>query len=329
MSYLNLPKLSIKTFILPIILGIIVAFIIYQAQIRGLFPFIDRSAIKDGMKIQTLVKEENAVISVIEKASPAVVSISLEGDKKNSIKKGIGFIADSKGIIISDKNTVSELGQYIVATADGQKFEVRSVYRNPALELSLLIIDANNLKALELGDSSLLKLGQTVIALGQSKQAVNVSAGVVSGLSDFIQTDAVINIDNLGGPLLSASGQVVGVNLKSAGSQGFGLAVPINSVKQLIASVKENSFKPILGLTYKFIPIGAFVQEVTPGGSADRAGIKVEDVIVKINGREVDTENIVSDVIANSRIGQQVEIILLRSGKELIIKAILSAKANP
>lgn len=325
----KLPKLSVKALVLSAILGVVIAVIVYQAQIRGLVPVISGNPVKpETLKIQTLIQEENAVTSVVEKSSSAIVSISLEGTKIDSTKTGTGFIIDSKGIIITNKYIVSESGQYVVTTKDGQKFEVRNIYKDPNLDLSLLLIDASSLKVLDLGDSSELKLGQTVIAIGQMKQAVNVSTGVVSKLSDLIQTDAVINSENSGGPLLSLSGQVVGVNLAISGSPSFGSAIPINSVKQLIASTDKGSSKPVLGLIYKFISSGAAVQDVTSGGAADKAGIKIGDIITKINGKAVDMENVVSDTISQSKVGQQIELSFLRSGQELTVKAALSASSN-
>lgn len=322
------------------IFGVIVAVIVYQAQIRGLLPIISGNPSKSAsLKIQTLIQEENAIISVVENASSAIVSIGLVGLKGDSLKTGTGFIADSKGIIITNKYTVSDPGQYIVTTKDGQKFEVRNIYKDPNLDLSLLLIDASNLKALNLGDSSALKLGQTIIAVGQLKQAINVSVGVVSGLDKVIQTDAFINAGNSGGPLLSSAGQVIGVNLAAtAGSLNLNSAIPINAVKQLIEGAAQVSLKPILGLTYKFAlkdtaltggPEGAIIQEVLNGEPADKAGLQTGDIIIKINGKVVDTENIVSDTVSQGKIGQQIELTIWRNGKELNIKAILSAAPNP
>ena len=340
MDYSKLPKLSIAALALAAALGVIAAIIVYQAQIRGLIPVISGSPAKpESLKIQTVIQEENAVTSVVESALPSIVTISLSGVKNENAGGGVGFVVDKKGLIVTNKHSVSEPGQYVVMTNDGQKFEVKNVYKDPNLDLSLLLIDASNLKALDLGDSSKLKLGQTVIAMGQSKQSVNVSVGVVAGLNNLIQTDALINSDNSGGPLLSSAGQVVGVNLVVSGSQNFGLAIPVNALEQLIASISQGPTKPILGLTYKFIskdlvalngnpPPGASIQAVSDGGPADKAGIKVGDIITKINGQAVDTENVISDTVSKGKIGQQLELTILRNGQELTAKAVLSAVPN-
>lgn len=339
MDYSKLPKLSIAALALAAALGVIAAVIVYQAQIRGLIPVISGSPAKpESLKIQTVIREENAVTSVVESALPSIVTISPSGVKNENVGGGVGFVVDKKGLIVTNKHSVSEPGQYVVMTNDGQKFEVKNVYKDPNLDLSLLLIDASNLKALDLGDSSKLKLGQTVIAMGQSKQSVNTSVGVVAGLNNLIQTDALINSDNSGGPLLSSAGQVVGVNLVVSGSQNFGLAIPVNALEQLIASISQGPTKPILGLTYKFIskdlvalsgnPPGASIQAVSDGGPADKAGIKVGDIITKINGQAVDTENVISDTISKGKVGQQLELTAWRNGQELTVKAVLSAASN-
>lgn len=339
MDYSKLPKLSIAALALAAALGVIAAVIVYQAQIRGLIPVISGSPAKpESLKIQTVIQEENAVTSVVESALPSIVTISPSGVKNENVGGEVGFVVDKKGLIVTNKHSVSEPGQYVVMTQDAQKFEVKNVYKDPNLDLSLLLIDASNLKALDLGDSSKLKLGQTVIAMGQSKQSVNTSVGVVAGLNNLIQTDALINSDNSGGPLLSSAGQVVGVNLVVSGSQNFGLAIPVNALKQLIASISQGPTKPILGLTYKFIskdlvalsgnPPGASIQAVSDGGPADKAGIKVGDIITKINGQAVDAENVISDTVSKGKIGQQLELTILRNGQELTVKAILSAASN-
>jgi len=339
LDQLKLPKLTIKTLVIAVFLGVISAVIVYQAQINGLMPIVSKKTVKpESLKIQNLIQEENAVISVVEKSSPSIVSISLAGTESDNVKTGTGFVVDSSGVIITSKNIVSDFRQYVVETKDGQKFEVRNIYKDPNFDLSLLIVNANNLKALDLGDSSELKLGQTIIAMGQKEQAINVTVGVVSSLNSLIQTDTLIDSDNLGGPLLSLAGQVVGVNLERVGSNNLSSAIPINSVKQLIASINKGFLKPFLGLTYKFIskdiavlsgdPPGAFIQAVSENGPADKVGIKAGDIIVKINGNPVDGESVVSDDIMKGKIGQQIELTVLRNGKELIVKAVLESAFN-
>lgn len=320
-----------------IILGVIAALIIYQAQIRGLIPVISGNPIKpESIKIQTVIQEENAVTSVVENAAPSIVTITLSGGKDESSKAGTGFIVDSRGLIVTNKHTVSDPGQYVVMTKEGQKFEVKNVYKDQNLDLSLVRVDASDLKALELGDSSKLRLGQTVIAMGRSGQ-LGVSVGVISAFGNLIQTDALITLSNSGGPLLSSAGQVIGINLAMPGASNFGSAIPINSLKQLIDASAQSS-KPFLGLTYKFISgeeaslkrtaQGASVLEISGSGPADRAGLKIGDIITKINGQTIDSENKVFDIVSRGNPGQQLDLTIWRNGQNLTMKATLETAPN-
>lgn len=339
MDYSKLPKPTLGLLIIAVVLGIIVAIIVYQAQIRGLIPTFITSPKSPNLELRTVVQEENTVISVIEKAGLSVVVIGLEGEKNGNKGSGIGFIVDSKGLIVTNSSTVSRSGQYIIATKDGQKYEAKKIYNDPILDLSLIKIDAVGLSVLELGDSSKLKLGQTIITIGSISSQNNniVSVGVVSGLSqkdsvNLIQTDAVVSANNLGGPMLSSAGQAIGINVAGAGaSQVFGTAIPSNTIKQFISETiaKNSAEKPYLGLRYTFVSKdqtvaettlqGAVIQEVIANGPADAAGIKVGDVITKINGQVIDSENKVADIVSKSKIGQQLELTILRSGKEMKI----------
>jgi S1-C subfamily serine protease len=172
---------------------------------------------------------------------------------------GSGFVVKSEGIIITNKHVVADQNAtYSVITNDKKEYPVTAIYRDPANDLALLKINATNLKPLPMGDSSNLKLGQTVLAIGTPLgQFTNtVTSGIISGLGrgitagsryegyvekldNVIQTDAPINPGNSGGPLLNSSGEVIGINTAVASQgQNIGFAIPVNVIKTLLTENK-------------------------------------------------------------------------------------------
>lgn len=355
----KLPKPNISGLVISVALGVMVAVGLYQAQVRGLIPSYNVSLPKvPPQETRTIVQEENAVISVVEKVSPSVVVIGVSRRVINPEDStiGTGFVVSSKGIIVTNKHVVSGSGgRYTIVTRDNQKYDVKKIYRDPLLDLAIVQIDVNELKALELGDSSKLKVGQTVIAIGNALgQFTNtVTTGVVSGLGrkvvagdpfgrseesldNLIQTDAAINPGNSGGPLLNSAGQVIGVNVATTeGAQNIGFAIPINSVKAIVDEFvsKGSVSRPFLGIRYRFItkdvailnevPEGAYIQEVIEGGPAQKAGVKNGDIITKINGESLDLENKIGDIVSQTAIGQRVELEIWRNGKTQKVTASL------
>ena len=260
------------------------------------------------------VNEESDIVSVVEKASPAVVSIIItknlpkieeyyfnpfgnddffnrffgddffnfgipqyrqNGTEEREIGGGTGFIITSDGYIVTNKHVVAdEEAEYTVMMNDESKYDAEVVARDPTTDFAVLKIEGKDFPTIELGDSDELKVGQTVIAIGNALGEFRntVSVGVISGLSrsitassfgfgsenlvGVIQTDASINHGNSGGPLLNLAGQVIGINTAIAqDAQNIGFAIPINEVKNSIESVKEYGeiIRPWLGVRYIMI----------------------------------------------------------------------------
>jgi S1-C subfamily serine protease len=256
--------------------------------------------------------EESAVVQAVKKDSPAVVSIIIskqvvqapdffsdpffdpfgfqqrqpsqgQGNtgQKQEVGAGSGFIVSSDGLIVTNKHVVSdESASYTVMTNDEKKHDAKVLAIDPVNDVAILKIDAANLPVLELGDSSNLQIGQTVIAIGNSLGEFRntVSKGIISGLkrnvtagsglgdsenlSEVIQTDAAINPGNSGGPLLDIQGKVIGVNVAMAqGAQNVGFALPIGIIKKDLDSVKSSGkiSQPYIGVRY--LPIDAQIQK--------------------------------------------------------------------
>lgn len=358
------PKLS--TLFLAIALGSLAGIGVFQLASKGYLP------IQNGLpQIQspieqktTVLDEENVVIDVVDKTSSSVVAIGattrtfnpfdpFSVPRSQNATIGTGFVVSDKGIIVTNKHVVSETGiKYNVVTKDGKKYEIRKIYRDPVLDLAIVQVEGEDLKALELGDSSKLKVGQTVIAIGNAlgRFTNTVTTGVVSGvgrrvvaesLDDLIQTDAAINPGNSGGPLLNSAGQVIGVSVAvSEGAQNIGFAIPINSVKKITDEfiATGSVSRPFLGVSYRFIsrdvailndiPQGAFIQEIVPGSAADKAGLEAGDIITKIDGQAVDSEKRISDTITGKKIGDRMDLIVWNDGKERNLTATLQELPN-
>lgn len=367
MDYSKLPKLNFTGIFLAIAAGVVVAVGLYQAQIRGLIPNNISLPKAQNLQTQTVVQEENAVIKVAENSSPSVIAIGVSRrvvnpfdpyaiPKKEDSTIGTGFVVSEKGIIVTNKHVVADLGtKFSVITKDGQKYDVKRIYRDPTQDLALVQIEATSLKPLELGDSSKLKVGQLAIAIGNAlgRFTNTVTTGVVSGLGrrvvagdpfseseesldNLIQTDAAINPGNSGGPLLNSTGQVIGLNVATTeGAQNIGFAIPINALKPIIDEflTKGKISRPFLGIRYRFIsrdvailnevPQGAYIQEVVADGAADKAGIKEGDIITKINGKTIDSENKIAEIISQSHIGEHLDLTAWRDGKELKLTATI------
>lgn len=362
------PKSSLL--IVAIILGAFVGLGLYQASSKGLLPLNNSLTVGGNSNTErnvTVIKEENAVIDAVAKASPSVVAIgatqqtfnpfdpfSTPSGQNNTI--GTGFVVSDKGIIVTNKHVVSDIGlKYNVVTGDGKKFQITKIYRDPVLDLAIVQIDGTGLKALELGDSSKLKVGQTMIAIGNAlgRFTNTVTTGVVSGLGrrvvagdlysgsvesldNLIQTDAAINPGNSGGPLLNSAGQVIGMNVATTeGAQNIGFAIPINSIKKISDEFvnKGTVSRPFLGIQYRFIskdiallrelPQGAYVQQIVSGSPAEKAGLADGDIVTKINDQPVDSESKISDVISFKQIGDKIVISVWRNNKEIQLTTIL------
>ena len=289
------------------------------------------------------------------------------GTEKKQIGGGSGFFVSSDGLIVTNKHVVDQKDvKYTVFTNDGKKHIAQVVARDPVLDIALIKVEGNGFPYLFLGNSDSLEVGQSVIAIGNALGEFRntVSVGVVSGLArsitagdnsgkaevldHVIQTDAAINPGNSGGPLLDLSGKVVGVNVAIAqGSQNIGFALPINSVKNAIESVKLTGriVRPYLGLRYVavnaqmkeknnltvdygvLIKAGANANElaVIPGSPADKAGIVENDIILEVDGVKLDDKTNLASIIREKKIGQVINLRILSKGIEKNVLVTLEA----
>lgn len=304
-----------------------------------------------------VLNEEDLVVKAVKKASPAVVSvIRSEG---GSTTFGSGFFVSSDGIILTSRHLVEgEESRYFITTKDGKKFKAEVLFRAPYQDFALLKVEAEeegeNFNSLNLGDSDSLKIGQSVIAVGglsnnpQSALSVGVVSGLTGSVSSFIAgeekaiwSDVRINAKNSGGPLLDLKGRAVGI-IAAFPNKAGGFAIPINEVKRDIQDIAEfGKVKlPYLGLKYAPVEIereadsakdkkepeklyGWKVVEIAEGSPADKAGIKSEDVILKLGGIQVGKGFILDRLLRRFRVGDKLAAEVMRKGKKLELEIIL------
>jgi serine protease Do len=290
-----------------------------------------------------IVHEDSPIITVAEQASPAVVSIVATKDQigieQIRIGAGTGFIVSEDGLIISNKHVVAdERANYTVILNDGTQLTAEVLGRDLILDIAVLkVVHTEALTTLNLGDSDSIRVGQNVIAIGNSlgQFSNTVSAGIVSGLArsiiasdsdgrnaerleGVIQTDASINPGNSGGPLLDIRGNVVGVNVAVAQeAENVGFAIPINSVKPVIKSIQEfgEIRRALLGVQYLM---------VTPKVAEDE-GLSVNYGALLVSGED-GTGAVVPDSAAEKAGLQEDDIILEINGTKLDHKTSLQAE---
>lgn len=343
--------------------------------------------------------EHSPVVEVVKKVTPAVVSIIISKyltiyetpfgspwgfeeffripreRKKIRIGGGSGFIVDSNGLILTNRHVVADpKAEYMVVLSDDEKkFKAEVLARDPINDVAILKIKAKNLPTVELGDSSQLQLGQTVIAIGTALGIFpnTVSVGVVSGLSraitafgtadqkavrlrGLIQTDAAINPGNSGGPLVDLEGKVIGINSAMVFlAENIGFALPINTAKKDLEDLKEYGRirQPFLGIRYVLLnkalkekyklpkdrgaliisepppsPFEKGAPAVVPGSAADKAGVKEGDIILEIEKEKITQKNPLEDILQKFKIGQTIELKILRDKKEITLKAVVEER---
>jgi serine protease Do len=266
---------------------------------------------------------------------------------------GSGFIIDKEGFIVTNNHVVENADQIKVRLADEREFDAKIIGRDPKTDLALIQIEgAKDLSPLKMGDSEKLEVGSWVLAVGSPfGLEQTVTAGIVSAkgrfigagpYDDFIQTDASINPGNSGGPLLNMNGEVIGINTAIvAQGQGIGFAIPVNLAQNIVAQLKDRGsvtrgwvgvgiqdLTPELAQYYGLDKDqkGVLVTQVFPGDPADKAGIKMKDVIIAVDGKPVGTGRELSSAVASMAVGKEVPVKILRDGKEQTLKVKLAER---
>ena len=309
----------------------------------------------------TIERKPDSVAGIAARVSPSVVSI--EVSKGNTGGSGSGFFLDSTGHILTNNHVISlaaTAGATIqVKLANGKNYDAELVGRDVSYDLAVIKIAVTDAPALQLGDSDAVQVGDGVIAIGSPLGLIGtVTSGIISAKnrpvasgsgtreSSFInalQTDAAINPGNSGGPLVDLSGAVVGINSAIAttgsgfggqsGSIGLGFAIPINQARKTADQLIKNgsSTYPIMGVSLdtRYTGVGAKIPDevgsVSPGGPADRAGIKPGDIIIEIDGKAVDTADEAIITVRSRNVGDRIKIKFKRLGATKEVSLVLIA----
>jgi serine protease Do len=261
--------------------------------------------------------------------------------------EGSGFIIDADGVVMTNAHVVRGADEVMVVLEDGTEYKAVDVRSDEFADVAVLKIDAGRkLPTLPFGDDASTEIGDWVLAVGSPFGLEStVTQGIISAKSrglrnlparqEFLQTDAAINPGNSGGPLVNLKGEVIGINTaietRSGGYDGVGFAVPVSlarwvsdqllkdgKVRRAYVGVTPQDLTPELAEALE-LPTrrGVVVAEVRKGSPADKAGVQVEDVIVKLNGRDVASRQQLISIAERLRIGQAVPLLVIRGGKEV------------
>ena len=310
--------------------------------------------------LPTFVTEENvinqdSVAAIAQTVLPTVVSLEVTG---NANASGSGFVIDSSGYILTNNHVIAPAangGEVTVYFQDGKSYIGKIVGRNAGFDLAVIKIDATNLPTLPLGDSDNVVVGEQVIAIGAPLGLTGtVTSGIISAFNrpvtaggsgdtafiNAIQTDAAINPGNSGGPLVDSNGFAIGVNsaiatlgIGASGSIGLGFAIPINAARRIAQEIIQTgtSSTPILGVLVDtdYEGPGARLADVTPGGPAEEAGIEAGDLILAINGRNINGSTELVVAIRANAPGETIELRVQKStGQQRTVTATLSRQVD-
>ncbi|TAH82632.1 serine protease [Bacillus subtilis] len=332
-------------------------------------------------------EDSSKISDMVEDLSPAIVGITnLQAQSNSSLfgssssdssedtesGSGSGVIfkkENGKAYIITNNHVVEGASSLKVSLYDGTEVTAKLVGSDSLTDLAVLqISDDHVTKVANFGDSSDLRTGKTVIAIGDplgKDLSRTVTQGIVSGVDrtvsmstsagetsiNVIQTDAAINPGNSGGPLLNTDGKIVGINsmkISEDDVEGIGFAIPSNDVKPIaeellskgqierpyigvsmldLEQVPQNYQEGTLGLFGSQLNKGVYIREVASGSPAEKAGLKAEDIIIGLKGKEIDTGSELRNILyKDAKIGDTVEVKILRNGKEMTKKIKLDQK---
>ncbi len=263
--------------------------------------------------------------------------------------KGSGVILSSDGYIVTNNHVISGAEEIKIRTYDDRRFVAQLIGVDPSTDLALLRVDAKDLSPIELGNSDQLKVGEWVLAVGNPFNLdFTVTSGIVSAkgrnklnliqdkghIEEFIQTDAAVNPGNSGGALVDVQGRLVGINTAiyspNGSFAGYSFAIPVNLMQRVIKEIKENgSLERVGSLGIEIHEIdetlakdqglkskkGLLIKSIQEGSIADYAGLIPDDIILQVDGKEVNTFDQLTNVRDMSRVGQTLQFKIMRDGE--------------
>ncbi len=315
---------------------------------------------------------ENVIVKAVERVGPSVVRIDTEKDINNPMGQlfglgpstqrqqgqGSGFITRANGLIFTNEHVVRGADRVNVTLPDGRRFQGTVLGGDPLTDVAVVKVVAENLPVASLGNSDQLRPGEWAIAIGNPFGLNNtVTAGIISAVDrtdanigegqrvPYIQTDAAVNPGNSGGPLISAAGEVIGMNtaIRKAPGAGLSFAVPINLAKRIAQQIVNTgqASHPFIGVQLRSltpqlareinatstrctVPVvnGVLVVDVVPDTPAESAGIRQCDLIRAVNGTPVENPSEVQLAVDRGRVGQPMQITIERDGLEQTLEVL-------
>ncbi len=318
---------------------------------------------KDNKNVADIIEDTNRKVVGISKLKNAGSSI-FSKSQENELGLGTGFIVTENGYVVSNAHVTGEkYSKCYVTLENGMTYDGKVEWSDTNLDLSIVKIEAKNLPYVNLGDSSKIRVGETVYAIGNPigyEFRRTVTSGIISAknrtikidekdkssyMTDLIQTDATINPGNSGGPLIYPNGEVIGINtVKISSAEGIGFAIPINIIKHIIDSfINAGTFEEatigIYAYDKEVIPYlrgnsiassnfekGIYVAQITKNGPADNTELKEADIITNIDNKELNTMNDLREYIYSKKPGDEIILKIVRGKINKEIKIVLGKR---
>lgn len=313
----------------------------------------------DGQTLMSPAEVYASTVNSVVSINCSAVSTNIFGQQTESASSGSGFIYTADGYIVTNQHVVANASSINVTLYNGDTYPATLVGSDSDYDVAVLKIDAKDLPAVTLGSSTDVNVGDTVLAIGNplGELTFSMSQGIVSCVNrainvegtpfNMIQVDASINPGNSGGPLMNLYGKVVGIVSAKYSSyanttvEGLGFAIPINDVQSIIKDIMENGSvgnKAYMAITagtmtqqmaaqYKINATeGVFVYSVEDDGAGDKAGLKLGDVITKLNDTQITSMEDLSAAKKGFKAGDTVTLTVLRDGKEITTQLTFDAQ---
>lgn len=290
---------------------------------------------------------------------PSVVSISCSTATGTS--SGTGVVLSRDGYLITNAHVIDNATNISVQLTDNRVFSARILGRDEISDLAVLRVEANDLTPARFGDSSALRVGDTVVAIGDPlgvKFRGTYTDGIVSAINrdvdvnghtmTLIQTNAALNTGNSGGPLINCYGQVVGINtmkigtfMSSSGVEGIGFAIPSTTVKEIVDQLISQGYvsgRPTLGITgeslsifyqhYYRLPSGLYITHVEKGSDSYEKGLSQGDILISLNDTKITTMNELKLILNGMEVGDTLTAVVYRSGQQYSVELTLTEDTN-
>ena len=310
-------------------------------------------------------KQRMTTVDIVKKVSPATVPISIicaDDGKETKIGSGTGFIITDDGYIVTNQHVVVIADQsvstyYVMVNLPDEESPVRAEIVGSDVQTDIAVLKVTSdrkLPSVTMGDSDNLQAGELAIVIGNAMGRFDdsVTVGVISAplreinrngyFVDIIQTDAAINPGNSGGPLINSFGEVIGITnakIVTSTSESLGFAIPVNSVKKIIESIINYGKvvgRPYLGVSLQYVEDdsyfgargGVYVAEIVKDGPADKAGFELGDKVIRFDGVEIKETGDIIRVRDKHKVGDTVEVIVERDGKEVTLNMTIGDSAD-